>query len=170
VLHIVGGRAVRRFCDQLDVFEQCTLCRREAASSSLPLRLPVHIDQWLLNPQEVSMAIQSIRAPVQIRHVSWQSFLLRRVSAPPRNGPCFQTRSLAQKVRPCPKHLMIPYSLSARTRPPDVITLRGSPVASASSMTLIFVADFRAGGAIPPFGSAHCYRRRSPCPLSSEKL
>jgi hypothetical protein len=29
-LNIFGSGAVRRFCDQLGVFEQCPLCRREA--------------------------------------------------------------------------------------------------------------------------------------------
>jgi hypothetical protein len=53
------------------------LCRRKARFVQLALKdCPYTLIGGSLNPQEVSMAVQSIWAPVQIRHVAGDHFLV----------------------------------------------------------------------------------------------
>jgi hypothetical protein len=72
------------------------------------------------------MAIQSIRAPVQIGHVAGNHFFVAAREVPLREvDRVSKLDHLAQKVRPRSETLDdARYSLSSRTRPPDVIRCR----------------------------------------------
>ncbi len=76
-VHILGSRSISSVSDQFHIFQQRTLRGRKARLVKLAF------DDCLytllgrsLNPQEVGMAVQSIRTPVQVRDIASDHLLM----------------------------------------------------------------------------------------------
>lgn len=66
-VHVFGGSSVRRFGNQFHIIQQRALCRGESRLLELALENSRYaLIGGSLNPQEVSVAVQSIRAAVQV--------------------------------------------------------------------------------------------------------
>ena len=77
LLHILGRGAVRLLRNQRCVVQQSALGGRKPCAVKIPLLNRFYcLITGSLNPQEVGMAVQSIRASVQIRHVARDHFLM----------------------------------------------------------------------------------------------
>jgi len=126
-LHIFRGSTIRRLGHLGDIFEQRAMCIIE------PRPLEVARDQRLnrflfrsLNPQEVSMRIQSIRTAIQPGNPARDRFFRLARQVPFRKvDRIAEAHNLAQKVRAMAKALENPgHLLPARMGAPFVIYLR----------------------------------------------
>ena len=101
-LHVRRGGTGSDLGNQLNIFEQRTLRRRKASFIELAFDDCLYaLIGGSLNPQEVSMAVQSIRAPVQIGNVTGDHFLVppRKVSFGEMHG-VRELKHLAQEIGP----------------------------------------------------------------------
>jgi hypothetical protein len=76
-LDVIGGRAVGRPCDQFNVVQQGTLGGTEACLLDFPLQdRGDALFGGSLNPQEVGVAVQSIRTAVEVGDVAGDHLLV----------------------------------------------------------------------------------------------
>jgi hypothetical protein len=126
-LHIFRGSAISGLGDLLHIIEQHPLGRGKSRLLELAFDDGLYaLIGGSLNTQEVSMAVQSIRAPVQVRDVAGNHFLM-----PPRKVPLGkmhgvgELQDLAEKIRPRTETLDDAGDLGpTRARAPRVVRRR----------------------------------------------
>jgi hypothetical protein len=109
-LHILWGGARSVLGDELNVVEQSPLGGRKAGVIELAFENRFHtLIGGSLNTQEVSMAVQSIWTPVQVRDVAGDHlFMASREMAFREMDRVREVDHLAKKAGRAPKHLMMP--------------------------------------------------------------
>jgi len=106
-LNIHGSGFVCSFCDQLHVFQQGSLARGETRFVKFAFDDCLYaLICGSLNTQEVSVTVQSIRAPIQIGNVAGDHFFVpsRKMSFREMNR-VGKLNHLSQEVWPGPKTL-----------------------------------------------------------------
>ena len=128
LLDILGSGSVSSLSDQFHVSQQRALRRRKVCLVKLAFDDCLHtLIGCSLNTQEVGMAVQSIRAPVQIRDVAGDHFFVstRKMSLREMDRV---SRSIIRRRKSGrdPKHLMIAgYLQSSRACTPKVVSRSG---------------------------------------------
>jgi hypothetical protein len=126
-LYVFRGRAIRRLGHLGDIFEQRTV--RVVERRVLEIARNQRLDCFLfcsLNPQEVSMRIQSIRTAIQPGDPAGNRFFCPAREVPFRKmDRIAEAHDLAQKIRAMAKALEnARHLLASRMGPPVVIYLR----------------------------------------------
>src|SRR5260370_40114315 len=127
-LNILGGGAVSGMGNEFHVFHEDALRFRKARLVQLALQNRCYaLIGCSLNPQEVSMAIQSIRAPVQVGDIARDHFFVpaREVSLGKVNG-VGESDYLAQEIRTHAETLDdAGYLLPPRAGAPEIVGCGG---------------------------------------------